>query len=229
VQVFVRYLPLLFFSFAFAVIFVVPAAFAVTFPVLLTVATEGSLELHDTGQYTPAGFTVAVSVPDASTSSESLDALRLMLVGLMFLTVILMVAFTFLFSVDVAVIVTFPAFFPVTTPFDETVATFVLLDLKVTVLLALAGFTLFTETVTFPLTSTVLAVVFKVMLVGFFVAAVTVVGTLVPTSVTTAASAITIAASLLVTLLMSSPPWKNVVLISYSTSPTTAHLQKDWS
>ena len=57
-----------------------------------------------------------------------------------FFTVTLNFATAFLFTTDVTVIVAVPAFFAVTFPLDETVATFLLLELQVTaLLLALLG------------------------------------------------------------------------------------------
>ena len=53
-------------------------------------------------------------------------------------------ALTFLFALDVAVIVTRPSALPFTRPVLETEATFALLDFHVTVLLAFCGFTDFT-------------------------------------------------------------------------------------
>ena len=124
-----RYLPLLFFCVAFTVIVAVPVFLAVTFPLLLTVATALLLLVHFTGQYTPAGFTAAFSVFVFPTTTVALTALTLTLLGFKFLTVILPTFFTFLFFLDVTVMFTFPAFLPVTTPLEDTVAIFLLLDL----------------------------------------------------------------------------------------------------
>ena len=123
------------------------------------------------GQYTPAGFTAAFVSALSPTVSERLDGFRFKLVGFIFLTVILTVFFTFLFFLDVTVIVAFPAFLPVTIPLDDTVATFLLLDLYFTALLALDGFTDFTVIAAFPFISIFFVVTFNVIFFCSFSAA----------------------------------------------------------
>jgi len=121
--------------------------------------------------------TDTVHVPPSHTFVHDAAILRDFATG--FFTVILTEAFTFLFFFETAVILTFPAFLPVTTPFDVTVAIFLLLDLKVTALEALFGFTVFTFTFVLLPTVTVVLEAFNVILVGFFAAALVVVGRII--------------------------------------------------
>ena len=71
-------------------------------------------------------LTETFTLPLISTVLEV--ALRVIFVGFPF-TVILIVDFTFLFVLEVAVIFTVPFFLPVTVPLEDTVAIFLLLDL----------------------------------------------------------------------------------------------------
>ena len=98
-----------------AVIVEVPAATAVTFPELETVATEVSDDSHDSVSVVLAGFTVAVSVEVSPTARDSEVLLReIDVVGtLASVTVTLQVA---LLESAVAVIVAVPAATAVTFP-----------------------------------------------------------------------------------------------------------------
>ena len=170
-QLFARYFFLLFFCVARTVIVAVPGFFAVIFPVLLTVATALLPDDHFTGQYTPDGLTIDFNVFVPPTYKTAFDALIEMLVGFKSFTFIVTDFFSFLFAFAVTVILTFPAFFPFTTPLDDTVAIFLLPDLNVTALLAFDGLTDFTDIVACPLISIVFAVTLSDIFVGFFDAA----------------------------------------------------------
>ena len=117
---------------AVAVIVAVPADLAVTVP-LLTVATLGLLELHDTVLLVAfEGVTVALSVAVSPSVSEILELLRITLVTLIVTGWTSTVQYAFL-PPAVAVIVAVPTDFAVTVPL-LTVATLVLLELHDTVL-----------------------------------------------------------------------------------------------
>ena len=93
-----------------------------------------------------------------------------------FFTVTLNFATAFLFTTDVTVIVAVPAFFAVTFPLDETVATFLLLDANFTpfALMPFKDFTLTvavfpTAIVTFFFSSVILAFCFFLLTVTLIV------------------------------------------------------------
>ena len=78
-----------------------------------TVATFVLLLLNFTGAYTPAGLTVALTIaffPFVRLRAAGMDTL----LGFRSFTFSFTEAFTFLFTLDVAVIVTLPVFFPFT-------------------------------------------------------------------------------------------------------------------
>ena len=119
-------------SFAVALIVTFPAFSAVTFPVLLTVAIFLSLLVYVTALFFAFdGDTLVLSDTVSPTSNIFLFADNVMLLtGCV--TTTLTVAFLSVPSFAVAVIVAVPTFLAVIFPFEVTVATFVLLDLKVT-------------------------------------------------------------------------------------------------
>jgi hypothetical protein len=116
------------------VIVALPAAFPVTTPLELTVATAVLLLAHVTALFVAfVGATVAVSAPVDPTLTGRLVLFRFTLVTAIGFTVTAQVDF-FLPSVVVTVMVALPATFPVTTPLELTVATVVLLLAHVTAL-----------------------------------------------------------------------------------------------
>ena len=122
----------------------VPGPFAVTKPLLDTVATLVLLDVQVTTEDALLGVTVAVSCKVSPLLSVADVLLRLIPVAgwLPEFTVITHVALRFEPSAVVAVIVAFPTALAVTSPALLTVAIFVLLDFQVTdVLLALLGVT----------------------------------------------------------------------------------------
>ncbi len=129
-----------------AVIVAVPAETAVTTPLLFTVATDVLLDFHVTVLLVVLlGYIVATNCSVAPTQMVVLDLFNQMDVANCF-TITVHEALRLLPSVVVAVIVAVPAETAVTTPLLFTVATDVLLDFHVTVLLvALLGYTVATS------------------------------------------------------------------------------------
>ena len=150
----------------------VPALFAVTRPVLSTVATVVLSLIHVTVLSTASdGLTVAVNCNVSPSVSEALDALSVIDVGFTFsFTDMLHVACFPLPSFALHVIVAVPADFAVTSPVDDTVATDVSSDVQLTLLLvAELGLTAALSCVVSP-TYREAEVLFSVILVTYTVA-----------------------------------------------------------
>ena len=155
-----------------AMMLAVPALFAVTRPVLSTVATVVLSLIHVTVLSTASdGLTVAVNCKVSPSVSEALDALSVIEVGFTSsFTDMLHVACFPLPSFALHVMVAVPADFAVTSPVDETVATEVSSDVQPTFLLvAELGLTVALSCVVFP-TYREAEVLFNVMLVTYTVA-----------------------------------------------------------
>ena len=150
----------------------VPAFFAVTKPLLSTVATVVLSLIHVTVLSAASdGLTVAVNCKVSPSVSEALDALSVMEVGVTSsFTDMLHVACFPLPSFALHVMVAVPADFAVTSPVDETVATEVSSDVQPTFLLvAELGLTVALSCVVSP-TCREEEVLFNVMLMTYTVA-----------------------------------------------------------
>ena len=111
------------------VIVVVPAAFAVTLPVLDTVATLVLLDFHVTVlSVALLGATVAVNWSVLPFRIDALVLFKETFVGTIWVTVTLKETFSLGSVLFATVIVNVPAFLPVTTPLVLTVAILVSLD-----------------------------------------------------------------------------------------------------
>ena len=175
----------------FTVILAFPTFFAVSLPFLLTFTIFGLLDLNVSFLLTPLFGVISylrlILFPFCIIMEEAV-----WITSTPFFTVTVHFAFTFLFALDVTVMVAFPSAIPETFPFAFTVATFLLLDLYVTALEAPLGLTDFTFSEKFFPTHKVFFVADNVIFVGL-AAACTSIGTvkiLVQVNTTASSSAI---------------------------------------
>ena len=119
-------------SVAVAVMVAFPFFSALTSPLLLTVATVLSLLAHSKLWAAFFGVAAAFSFAVPPTFSVAGAPVIVTLLTASALTVTVNVFFALGFFFDVAVIFTLPAFFPFTTPLEDTVAIFLLLEVHFT-------------------------------------------------------------------------------------------------